>query len=268
MKKVSYIALNTFKEAVRDKVLYTILAFAMLMIASSSILATLSVGGEVKLIEDLGLASISLFGTIMAIFIGIGLVSKEIEKRTVYTIISKPIHRYQFILGKFLGLVITLAVNVGVMALGLLVLSAIGRQLWDPSVLVPGRFKPWNPALLLAVAMIFLELAVITAVAILFSSFSTPTLSAIFTLAIFVIGRLSTDLKLFAAQFGGRNLRAIVNAIYYLLPNLSSFNIKGQVVHGTPLSPSYIIYTIIYGLFYLSVVLILSMFVFQRRDFK
>ncbi|MFQ5881424.1 MAG: ABC transporter permease [Candidatus Methylomirabilales bacterium] len=249
------IALNTFKEAVRDRILYTILAFALALIGGSVILARLSVGGQEKIIKDLGLACISIFGTLIAIFIGIGLVSKEIDKKTIYTLIAKPIHRYEFILGKYFGLFITLFVNVSVMALGLFLLVS----LWGGT---------WSLNLLPAVLLIFVELMVITAVAILFSSFTTPTLSAIFILAIFVIGHLSQDLKEFAAQFGGATLNAVVFVFYYLLPNLSSFNIKGQAVHGVPVPMSFIGLSILYGTFYLSAVLILAMLIFQRRDFK
>lgn len=253
--KVISIALNTFKEAVRDRILYTLLVFALAMIGSSVILTRLTVGGEEKIIKDLGLASILLFGTLIAIFIGIGLVSKEIDKRTIYTIVSKPIHRYEFILGKYLGLIITLFVNVFVMAVGLFLLVSVMGGTWGQNMLP-------------AVALIFIELMVITAVATFFSSFTTPTLSAIFTLSVFVIGHLSRDLKEFAAQFGGATLKAVVLALYYIMPNLSSFNIRGQAVHGVSVPISFIGLSTLYGAFYLSAVLILAMLIFQRRDFK
>ncbi|MFQ6013642.1 MAG: ABC transporter permease [Thermoplasmata archaeon] len=252
--KVIPIALNTFKEAVRDRILYTILVFALALIGSSVILAGLSVGGEQKIIKDLGLASILIFGTLIAIFIGVGLVSKEIDKKTIYTIIAKPIHRYEFILGKYLGLIITLFINVFVMAVGLVLLVS----LWEGT---------WSLNLLPAVLLIFVELMVITAVAVLFSSFTTPTLSAIFTLSVFIIGHLSRDLKEFAAQFSGPAVKAMTFALYYLVPNLSSFNIRGQVVHGSPVPMSFMGLSTLYGALYLSALLILAMLIFQRRDF-
>lgn len=255
MRKVWAIALNTFKEAVRDRILYTILAFAFAMIGGSAILATLSVGGEVRIIKNLGLACITLFGTLIAIFVGIGLVSKEIDKRTIYTVIAKPIHRYQFILGKYVGLVITIFVNVSVMALGLLLLNLA----WEGS---------WAFELLLAALLIFLELMVLTAVTVLFSSFTTPTLSAIFTLSIFVIGHLSADLRLFAERFGGPSLKVMTNVLYYLLPNLEHFNIKGQVAQKIPVSPTFVISALGYGAFYLSALLLSAVLIFQHRDFK
>ncbi len=253
--KVIVIALNSFREQVRDRILYTILVFALGMILGSVILATLSVGGEVKIIKDLGLAALSLFGTLIAIFIGIGLVSKEIERRTIYTIVAKPIHRHEFILGKYLGLLTTLFVNVAVMAFVLLLVT----------YLVEGR---WSLELLPAFLLTFVELMVLTAVAILFSTFTTPTLSALFTLSIFVIGRFSQDLKAFADQFGGPALRAVAFTLYYLLPNLSNFNIRGQVVHGIPVPPPFLWFSTLYGLFYLSALLLLAALIFQRRDFR
>lgn len=253
--KIQAVALNTFREAVRDRILYSVLAFALLLIAASAILASLSIGQEGKIVKDLGLASSSLFGTFIAIFLGIGLVSREIERRTIYAIIAKPIHRFQFLLGKYIGLVLTLLVTVGVM-----VLLVIGLA-WA----VDGH---WTPGLLAAAGLDFLTLMIVTAVAILFSTFSTPTLSAIFTLAIFVIGRLSGDLRWFAEQFAGPGLRGAIQVLYLILPDLSRFQIGPQVVHGLPLAPAGIAWAALYGIVYILVLLLLAIGVFQRRDFK
>lgn len=253
--KIQAVALNTFREAVRDRILYSVLAFALLLIAASAILASLSIGQEGKIVKDLGLASSSLFGTFIAIFLGIGLVSREIERRTIYAIIAKPIHRFQFLLGKYIGLVLTLLVTVGVM-----VLLVVGLA-WA----VDGH---WTPGLLAVAGLDFLTLMIVTAVAILFSTFSTPTLSAIFTLAIFVIGRLSGDLRWFAEQFAGPGLRGAIQVLYLILPDLSRFQIGPQVVHGLPLAPAGIAWAALYGIVYILVLLLLAIGVFQRRDFK
>lgn len=253
--KVSAIALNTFKEAVRDRILYAILIFALVMLAGSTVLVSISVGGEAKILKDLGLACISLFGTLIAIFLGIGLVSKEIEKRTVYTVLSKPIHRYQFILGKYLGLVLTLLVNVSVMTLGLIGLV----YLWEGMS---------SLSLLLAVLFIFLELLLVTALALLFSTFSSPTLSAIFTLCLFVAGHLSADLRLFATRFGGAVTKLSAEALYYLLPNLSRLNFKDQAVQGVGIDGSTVALSFLYALLYTATLVLAAMAVFQRRDFK
>jgi len=252
---VAAIALNTFKEAVRDRILYAVLVFALVMLAGSTILVTISVDGEVKIIKDLGLACISIFGLLIATFLGIGLVSKEIEKRTVYTIITKPIHRYQFILGKYLGLVLTLSVNVSVMALGLIGLAYV----WEGTA---------SPRLLLAVVFIFLELILVTGFAMLFSAFSSPALSAIFTLCLFVAGHLSADLRLFAARFGGGATKLLAETLYVLLPNLSRLNFKDHAVHALPIDGGTAALSVVYAVFYAATLVLAAVAIFQRRDFK
>jgi ABC-type transport system involved in multi-copper enzyme maturation permease subunit len=249
------IAVNTFREAVRDRILYSILAFAILLIGASVILAGLSIGQESKIVKDLGLAACSLFGAFIAVFLGIGLVFKEIERRTVYVIIFKPIYRFQFLLGKYIGLVLTLLVTVGVMAL---LVVGMGR-------LVDGH---WSPGLLLAAGFDFLALMIVTATALLFSTFSTPTLSAIFTLAIFVIGRLSGDIRLFAEQFAGPGVGRAVLAVYLVVPDLARFQIGSQVIHGLPLAPAEISRAAVYGVAYILMLLLVAVAIFQRRDFK
>ena len=255
MNKIQAIALNTFKEAVRDRILYAILAFATVMIASTFVLATIGVGVGPKVIRDVGLGFISIFGTLIAVFIGIGLVHKEIDRRTIYTIISKPIHRWQFILGKYLGLGLTLFVNVAVMTAALMSIIFLGEGSWDLRL---GA----------ASAMIFLELMVVTGIAVLFSAFSTPALSAIFTLSFFAIGRLLEDIRVFGQTYAGPMVGKVIEGLYYLLPNLSRFNISGEVVHGLPLGEVLSGMTVLYGCLYILALLSLTAVIFQRRDFR
>ena len=188
-------------------------------------------------------------------FIGTNLVSREIERRTIFSLLSKPVRRAEFLAGKFLGLGLTLAVNIGIMAIGLIVLA------WALE-------DHWTPRILLAVGFTLLELLILTATAILFSTFSTPTLSAIYTLLIFVIGRLSADLMKFASQFGGPSLKVTVVVLYYSLPNLSRFNLSSAVVNDLPLAPGTLALTAVYGLLYAGAVLGVAIAVFQRRDFR
>lgn len=253
--KILTIAINTFREAVRDRILYSLLIFALFMIGSSTFISTLSVGEQIKIIKDMGLSMISIFGTLIAIFVGIGLVYKELEKRTIYTIISKPITRYQFLLGKYCGLVLTLMVEVAIMAGGFLLLL----------LYYPGAF---DQALFKAIYLIFLELILVTSVALLFSSFSTPILSGIMTLAFFIIGHLTYDLKLLVEESKMKGLVYFSNFLYYTLPNLENFNIKGRVVHHLQVDWDYMLFTTLYGLFYIFLLLSLSIIIFQRRDFK
>lgn len=255
--KIITIAVNTFREAVRDKILYTLLVFALLMIGSSVFISTLSVGDQIKIIQDMGLSMISIFGTLIAIFVGIGLVYKEIEKKTIYTIIAKPIRRYQFLMGKYCGLILTLLVEIAVMAGSYLFLLSF----------FPGSY---NPIILKAIYLIFLELMLITAVALMFSAFSTPILSGMFTMAFFVIGHLTYDLKVLVTESKAKSqiLEYFTNFLYYSLPNLENFNIKSRAVHHLPVSWEYMLFTTLYGLFYILLLLGISIIIFQRRDFK
>jgi ABC-type transport system involved in multi-copper enzyme maturation permease subunit len=253
--KVLAISINTFKEAVRDRILYTLLIFALFMIGSSALLASLSTGQDAKIIQDLGLSCISIFGTLIAVFLGIGLVYKEIEKRTLYVLISKPIHRAQFILGKYLGLALVLLTNVAIMGTGLLLLSRIYLGEW-----------PWR--LLVALAFTLLELLVITGLAILFSSFTTPTLSAIFTLSLFLIGHLSPDLRLFAGRFSRPAARLLIELFYYLLPNFRHFHFESLIINGFLPDGIVLFQSACYGLLYGAALLLLAMLAFARRDLK
>ena len=254
MRRIGAIALLAFTEAVRDRILYTLLVFAFAMIGSSTILVALSVGGEEKMVKDLGMTAISLMGVLIAIFIGVGLVSREIDRRTIYPVMTRPVRRAEFILGKFCGLGLTLLVIVSLMAAGLLGLARVMEGRWSLELL---------PAILLA----FVELLVLTAAAIFFSTFTTPTLSTIFTLSLFVIGRLSGDLKQFAAQFGG-GLATVSTILTYTLPNLARFNISEASLYGLPLGPGYVPLALLYGGAYLVLFLAAAIAVFARRDLK
>jgi ABC-type transport system involved in multi-copper enzyme maturation permease subunit len=252
--KVLSIALNTFRENLRDKLLYNLLVFALLMIGSSLLLMRLTLGEFHRLLLNVGLGSINIFGVLIAIFVGIGLVNKEIEKKTIYTIVSKPVARYQFLIGKYLGLTLTLFVNTLIMAGGLLlVLFAQG--------------VPIESMLFKALGLIFMEFMVITAVALLCSTFTSATLSAIFTLATYVIGHLTADLKTFGEKMD-EGMRAVVTGLYYVLPNLERFNLKGNVIHHIEVSGTDLLLIVVYGLTYVAFLLMSASIIFQRRDFR
>jgi len=253
MNVILTIARNTFKEVLRDKVFYNLFVFALLMIGSALLLGTLTIGEQSKIIKDIGLASMDLFGVLIAIFVGVGLISKEIEKRTIYTIIAKPVHRYQFLLGRFAGLVFTMWVNTAVMLVAFCV------------ILVVGGTSP-DSGLMKAVGLMTVAQLIVLSAAMLFSTFTTPTLSGIFTLALYVIGELTPDLKTLSEKLSGVS-RGLLSGSYYLLPNLALFNVKGEAVHGVPITAGYMLTAIGYGVSYAAVVLLLSCFVFQRRDF-
>jgi len=251
-------------ENIRDKILYNLILFALIMILSSLLIGQLSLGNEVKIILDLGLASISIFGMIIAVFLGIGLVYKELDKRTVYTLLSKPVHRYEFILGKYLGLLYTLLVNVAVMTFGLVL------------ALMYHKAFTWNGflRLLVVVFLIYLSLALVTALALLFSTFSTPALSALFTFFLWVIGHFGKDLLRFGEISKVALVKWICTGAYYAIPNFSMFKIMDSrhiiddVVTYRQVDPLLIGSVTVYCVLYCAVVLSLSVWIFLRRDFK
>ncbi len=251
--KILAIALNTFREAVRDRVLYLILVFAVLLIAASTLLSMLTVGSEEKIIKDFSLSMISLFGTAAALFIGIGLVYKEIEKRTVYTLLSKPIRRAEFLTGKYLGLCMTLGVNLAVMSVAFYALLALrgfsAEGMW------------------MALLLTYVELLLVTAIAMFFSSFSTPILSGLLAGTLWVVGHLTWSLKLLEDLATGAVTRGVIRFFYIVLPDLEKLNVRGDLVHGVALSPERFSFAIIYGLSYTVLVLLAASAVFQRRDF-
>lgn len=252
--KVSAIAFNTFKEAIRDRILYLLLFFAVACIAFSRLLALLTVGDRVKIIKDVGLASLSLFGALMAILMGTGLVYKEIDKKTVYSILSKPIHRYQFLLGKYLGLILTLFIMLSLMSL--IFLTVIFFHTFTVE---------WE--MLIAIAFIFIEVCLITAVALLFSCFSTPILSSIFSLSFYLIGHLSWGLETTIKKMKPGLGKVFVRMLYTFLPDLENFNFKTEVVHRLPIPSEIFLYSILYGFFYSIFLLALAVLIFRKRDF-
>jgi ABC-type transport system involved in multi-copper enzyme maturation permease subunit len=268
MKSIACIALNVFKESVRDKVLYNLVFFAVLLIGASVLLSQLTAGQELKIIKDLGLAATSIFGLFIAVFIGIGLVSKEVERRSIYSLLAKPITRHQFIVGKYAGLVLTLAVNVAVMAVALYLV--LGYMSWTESA----EFKRgWeapavDPAMIKALGLIFVELMLVTAMALLFSTFSSPILSAVLTFGLYGVGHFNTDLRNFDAIVNSRPIALVARGLYYVLPNLAPFDVKAQIVHAQPVTMSYVILTTGYGLAYIGALVMLATWIFSRRDFK
>ena len=210
-RRIFYIAANTFREAVRDRVLYNLIAFALLLSGAAVLVGQISIEIERLVVINLGLTAVSLFGVVIAIFIGIGLVSKEIDKRTLYTILSRPVRRWEFILGKFCGLVGTLVVNTFFMAIGV-----FGALLY-----VAHKFQRPDGWILVALYFIILQFLIICAIALFFSSFSSPLLSAVFAFSLFVIGSFAEDLRNFAAITKGVT-RLLATGLAYVLPNFSS----------------------------------------------
>ena len=268
MRAVGWIAVNVFRESVRDKVLYNLVFFALLMIGASYLIGQLTAGQDVKIIKDLGLAATSVFGLFIAVFIGIGLVSKEVEKRSIYSLLSKPIARYQLVLGKYLGLVLTLAVNLAIMTAAVYVVLAYMAWRSGPAAAQAWEAPAVDPALLKAFLLTFAELSIVTAIALLLSTFSTPLLSAALTFGLFVVGRFSSDLRNFNSVVQSRAAAWVTETLYWILPNLSPFDVRSQVVHAQPVPAGYIAMTLTYALVYVAALLVPAMLIFSRRDFK
>jgi ABC-type transport system involved in multi-copper enzyme maturation permease subunit len=268
VRSIVWIARNVFRESVRDKVLYNLVFFAILLMAASYLISQLTAGQDVKIIKDLGLAATSIFGLFIAVFIGIQLVSKEVERKSIYGLLSKPIERYQLVLGKYAGLVLTLAVNLAIMAVALY--AVLGFMAW---MMGPDAAKAWerpalDPDLLKAVGLTFVELSIVTAIALFFSTFSTPMLSAAFTFGFFVAGRFSADLRNFDQAVDSPAAAALARGLYWVLPNLAAYDVRAEVVHGLPVEAGHVALSIAYAAVYIAALLVVSIAVFSRRDFK
>jgi ABC-type transport system involved in multi-copper enzyme maturation permease subunit len=268
MRVTAAIAVNVFRESVRDKVLYNLVLFAILMTGASYLIGQLTAGQDVKIIKDLGLSATSIFGLFIAVFIGIGLVSKEVERRSIYGLLAKPIRREQLIIGKYGGLTLTLAVNVAVMATAIYVVLAYMAWRAPANVRAAWDAPAMDPRLLQAVLLIFVELMLVTAVALFFSTFSSPLLSAAFTFAFYIVGHFSSDLRNFQQVVDSPAAARIARGLYWVLPNLAQFDIKSDIVHGVAVPAGYMAITIAYAAVYIALLLAIAMLVFSRRDFK
>lgn len=255
--RIYHIAANTFREAVRDRVLYNLIAFALLLSGAAVLVGQISIDIERLVVVNLGLTAVSLFGIVIAIFIGIGLVSKEIEKRTLYTVLSRPVRRWEFIAGKFFGLSGTLVVNTFFMAIG--VFAAL--------LYVSHPLHASDAQVLVALYFIVLQFVIVTSLALFFSSFSSPLLAAVFTFSLFVIGTFSEDLRGFAAITHGLT-RWLATAAAYIVPNFSALNVINQVAHGEGVAGQLVIYNTFYALTYALTVLAGATLIFERRSLK
>lgn len=256
MSRILSITLNTFREAVRDRVLYNLVLFVLLIVAAAILLGDLTDGQEARTIVNFGLNAMLLFGTFISIFVGIGLVSKEIDKRTLYAVFSKPVGRGEFVAGKYFGLCLTLLVNVIVMGVGVTAaLLYVGNTSLAASI--------WP-----AVFLIFLELCITTAVAILFSSFSSPSLSALLTFMVFIIGHLSASLLELSINMNSAAAKYLFGTIYYLLPNLALFSFRTEAANGLVPNAPMLLGGTAYAAVYIAVLISLAIVIFRRRNFK
>ena len=251
-------ALNTFREAVRDRVLYNLLFFALVMMAASIIAGQISIGIEQTVIVTLGLSAISLIGLLISVFIGVGLVSKEMDKRTLYALLAKPVRRWEFLLGKFGGLVLTLAVNTAAMGLGLFLALMYAKQ----------TLERGDATVFVAVYFIWLKLALVVALALLFSCFTTPLLAILFTAGVYIVGLYVQELRNMPMQVMSPGMTAFTKWLSYLLPNFENFNIMAMAAHSRQVPGKLIVQNTLYTAIYCAIVLTGAILVFSRRNLK
>lgn len=255
VNRILVLAHNTYREAVREKLLYNLLAFAALMIASSIMLAKIHLGYDERIYYDVGLAAIALFGVLIAIFVGINLVYRELAQKTVYTMLAKPVHRWEFVTGKYLGLVSLLALEIALMS-GLFL-----TVVWYQDTAFPIQ-------LVYAIGLIFMELLLITAVALFFSSFTTPYLAAMFTVGLWIIGHLLGDIRHFGTLPDAAHLKPFTEALYWGLPNLDRLDIKGPAAAGELIEIGTVLQRALYASLYSGLLLCGAAVLFRRRDFR
>jgi ABC-type transport system involved in multi-copper enzyme maturation permease subunit len=255
---------------VRDRVLYGIGAFALLLVAGSILIGQITAGQDLKIIKDLGLATIEIAGALMTVFIGVGLVSREIDRRSIFSLLAKPLPRWEFIVGKYLGLVLTITVNLW--AMGAALYLALAWQYWSApeNVRLSWSAPAMDPRLLMVLVMITAEMALLTAIALLFSTFSSSALlSVVFTVGVFVAGLASTDLRNFGDIVQVHPaVASIVSGVGWALPAFSAFDIKSQIVHGLPVASGLVLAMVGYAIVYSASAVALSVVLFARREFK
>jgi len=249
------ISMNTVREALRHRVLYVLLAFALTMIAAGLLLSTLSYVERDRILQDLALGALRLFGAAIAIFVGVGLIHKEVDRRTIYTILSKPVSRTEFLLGKYLGLVLTLWLQVAVMGLGFAAVSIVADA-------------PLNAGHAAAVGLAAVELTVIVAIVTLFSAFTTPLLASLYTSGLYLVGHLTRDLRELGAASDSEMMRNATVWLHRVLPDLEAFNLTIPAVHGLPIGTAEVGMPVVYGFFYVLALLAVAAWILERRDFR
>ncbi len=257
MTHIGAIGLNTFREAVRDRVLYNLVFFALLMMGAAVLVGQISIGIEEVVIVSLGLSAISFIGLLMAVFIGVGLVSKEMDKRTIYALLSKPVRRWEFLLGKFTGLIFTLAVNTAAMAAGL----------FAALLYVKHHLERADAIVLVAVYFVLLKLAIIVALALLFSCSTTSLLSILYCAGFYVAGSFVQQMRTLRADLLGP-FAGVMRWLSYLLPNFQNFSVTGLAAHGVSVPRTLILQNTLYAALYCAIVLAAASLILSRRNLK
>ncbi|NER80958.1 MAG: ABC transporter permease subunit [Leptolyngbya sp. SIO1D8] len=251
------IANSVFKEVIRDRVLYLVVLYAVFLFAIAALLPEIAAGAQGKITLDLGLAGIHLLGLVVTVFVGTGLINKEIEKRTVLVIMAKPVSRLEFILGKHLGLSAVLTILIGLLTAIYLVVLTVNQ--------IPFSFL----SILLAVFFTLVEMSLLTTVAMVFGTFTSSLLATLLTIAVYLMGHLSQDMVALGQLSENVDLQRVANGMYLILPDLERLNLRNEAIYGMALIPSALDLTghLIYGLFYIVLLLTIAVVIFARRQF-
>ncbi len=255
MYKIICIALNTFRESVREKIIVVALLFGVVLMGSSVFLSPLAIGAREKIVTDVGLAAISIIGVLAAILLGGTLVHKEVEKRAVYLVLTRPVSRPFFLVGKLVGIMGAIALVFFAMAAVLVGTIALGKG-------------GLHPVVFASMYLSLLETGVMCSIVLLFSTFTTPVLTSFFALCLFAAGSMSNDLKVFASKFGGAGSKLVTDFFYYLLPNLSVFNLRHEAVHDLPFRGADVALATAYAIVYSTVMVLFASLVFSKREFR
>ncbi|QQG50337.1 MAG: ABC transporter permease subunit [Candidatus Berkelbacteria bacterium] len=253
LKTIFAIARNTFKETIRDRVLYSLIGFAVIVIAASLLAASVSLGQETRVIQSFGLTAMLVFLLIITIFIGTQLVWREVERRTIYMVLSKPVSREAFYLGKFLGLCLTILVVMLIM--GAVFVALVGY-----------KTKAVSGVQIAAIVMMMVEAWLLTAVGMLFASFTSPLASAVYAFALALIGHSATSIYIIAAKSTGF-AKYMLEAVYYAFPNLEKFNLRNEVIFNAPLDFSYFWTAMLYFVGYTAAMLLLGIAIVRKHEY-
>ncbi|HUU00809.1 MAG TPA: ABC transporter permease [Myxococcota bacterium] len=253
MRAILSVASVTFRESIRNRTVLAVLLAAIGFICSALLLAAMALDQRERVIKDWGLFCVSFFGVLLAILIGVNLVSKELKRKTLYVVLSRPVHRFQYVIGKYLGMGLTLLAEVGALSAALFVLLAIEGV--APEGLIVKS---------LCVSLI--EVLFVAALAIFFASFSSPYLSGFFTLALFVVGRSLPALNTLADKVDAPLPHLLLKLVYFVLPDFSLFNMSTRAVHGLNIPAGEVLLVACYGVGYLVLLLFLACLIFSRRD--
>lgn len=252
MRNILIIANNTFKQVIRDKILYGILVFAFLFLGSTVVLSSLSLGEDTFVMRSLGLAGIYIFGLIITVFLGASIVSEEVERKTTYFLLAKPVTRANLIWGRFLGLAAGVSITIILMALTYLLIIFLNNSLLDYTAL-------W------AIGLQLIEMALLISILIMFSMFTSPLAATIYTILVVYIGHLLSLIQAFALKSGGVT-KVILLGIYYLAPNLEKFDARNLIVHNIPVSLSETLLSIGYAALYIILTIYISQKILSRKD--